>query len=215
MNRPRFFIMCTLIALLVSGCNFSINKSVTIEDGKTVRGSRNTINGNILIGTDCEIRGSCRSINGGIRVGNQSQAEDLQSINGDITINRGVIVQGDVESINGSVSCDRGCKIHGKLTTINGSVHLENTFVERNIKTYNGDVDLWDESIVKGDIIIKRSKGRRKRLPRLRIEIADGSVVEGDIVVKDRQLDVRVILTDGGKVNGRIINAQVIDEEGL
>jgi DUF4097 and DUF4098 domain-containing protein YvlB len=215
MNRSHLFMPGALSILLLLGCNFTINKSITIEDGSTVQGSRNTINGNIFVGSDCNIQGSCRSINGVIRVGDHSQVKDLRSINGDITMERGVIVRGDVESINGSISCNTGGKIRGTLTAINGPIHLENTSVERHVKTTNGDIELLDNSIVQGDIIVKRSKGRKNRRHRLRIEIAQGSVVEGDIIVKDRRLDVRVILIEDGKVNGKIINAQVVDQDEM
>ena len=77
--------------------------------------------------------------------------------------------------------------------------------------TYNGDIELLRRSVVQGDIIVKRSKGNSHRRRRLKIEIAEESVVEGNLIVKDKYMDVKVILSEGGKVNGRIRNAEVIE----
>jgi hypothetical protein len=37
-------------------------------------------------------------------------------------------------------------------------------------------------------------------------------VVEGDIIVRDQDMDVRVIISNHGKVQGQIRNAEVIRE---
>lgn len=211
MKLSRIFILFIIVATCLSGCNLRINKSIHIDDGKTVRGSQNAINGNIYIGSDCKVNGSCRSVNGNVQVGNDSKVKDLQSVNGRITIERDVLVRGDVESVNGPVSCDPGVEIRGGVTSINGSIDLQNTRVEKDVKTYNGDIDLLERTVIHGDIIIKKSKGNRNRRRRLKIEITDHSIVEGDIIVKDRNIDVTVILSNGGRVEGRVKNAKVIE----
>lgn len=212
MKIRRLFCLPLVITVVISGCNLRINKSITVNDGRTVRGSQNTVNGNIYIGSDCKINGHCRSVNGVIRVGSDSRVKDLQAVNGSITVERDVLVKGKIESVNGSVSCDRGVEVYKGVTTVNGSIDLENTMVERHISTYNGDITLSDESTVRGDITVKKSKGRSRRRRRLTIEIKEDSVVEGDIIVKDRNMDVKVILSQGGRVEGRIKNAEVIEE---
>jgi len=45
----------------------------------------------------------------------------------------------------------------------------------------------------------------------IEIEVTGGSIVEGDIVVKGN-VDVRLILRDGGKVLGQVDGAEVIDK---
>lgn len=212
MRILRLFCLPLVITIVISGCNLRINKSITIDDGRTVRGSQNTVNGSIHIGSDCKLNGNCRSVNGVIRVGSDSKVRDLQAVNGRVTVERNVIVRGKIESVNGSVSCDQGVEIYKSITTVNGSIDLENTMVERDINTYNGDITLSDETNVRGDIIVKKSKGRSRRRRRLTIEITEDSVVEGDIIVKDRTMDVKVILSQGGRVEGRIKNAEVIEE---
>jgi hypothetical protein len=61
--------------------------------------------------------------------------------------------------------------------------------------------------IVKG----KNRLGARKKT--IEIRIADGSVVEGDIIVRDSRRQVKVILINGGKVEGTVENAEVVDQD--
>jgi hypothetical protein len=49
-----------------------------------------------------------------------------------------------------------------------------------------------------------------KRQSPIEIEVTGGSVIEGDVKVK-RDVDVRLILRDGGKVLGQVDGAEVID----
>jgi hypothetical protein len=123
-----------------------------------------------------------------------------------------VDIHGDIESVNGSVVCESGSEIRGSIETVNGSVDLENVLVHRSISIYNGDVSLWDKSVVKKDIIIKRSRGDSGRIRHLTIEISEDSLVEGDIVVQDSRIRAKVILSRGGRVLGRIRNAEVVEE---
>ena len=97
------------------------------------------------------------------------------------------------------------------MGTVNGNIDLDQTLVERDLTTYNGDIVMANESVVRGDIIVKRNKGRSNRRHPLRIKISDDSVVEGDIWVKDRDIDVEVVLSRGGRVEGRVKNAEVIE----
>jgi hypothetical protein len=85
--------------------------------------------------------------------------------------------------------------------------------VRNDIRTYTGDITLLDKSIVKGDIIIKRSRSFTRRFRTLKIKISEGSLVKGDIDVKDRDLRVKVYFIQGGKVEGRVKNAKVVEEE--
>lgn len=210
-SLPIFFGLPIAIGCIL-GCSLSVNKTITIADGESVRGSQNTVNGNILVGSHCEVNGDCRSVNGIVEVGNHSKVKDLQTVNGRITIEREVIVRGKIESVNGPVVCDPGVQIYDGVATVNGSIDLENTVVRRNITTYNGDIQLLDRSLIQGDIVVKKSKGDSHRRRRLRIDIAEESVVEGNIIVKDKTMDVKVILSEGGRVSGRIQDAEVIQE---
>jgi len=209
--RRTAFLVIPLAVMLFLGCNFKVNKSIYVDDGESVRSSLNTVNGSISIGTDCRVDGGCRSVNGDIEVGAYSRVEDLQAVNGGIDIEREVVVRGDVESVNGSVYCEEGTEVSGTVSTVNGGIDLENTLVKRDLTTYNGDILLSDETTVVGDIIVKKNRGRSHRRHPLRIEIRDNSVVQGDIIVKDRDIEVIVELSSGGRVEGRVRNAEVVE----
>ncbi len=199
-----------LTILLVVNCNIGVNRTIYIDDGETVRGSQNTVNGSIIIGSDCEVGGDCRSVNGDIEVGENSNVRSLQAVNGRIYLDRKVTVNGDVDAVNMRVQSNSGVRIEGDVLTVNGDIELDDTSVRRNVSTYNGDIILSNRTRIKGDIIVKRNRGDHDQKSRLTIEIADGSVVEGDIIVRDRDIDVTVYLINGGKVEGKIEDAEVI-----
>jgi len=203
-----YVLLC--VVLSAAGCNFSINKSIYVDDGDTRRGSLNTVNGSIMVGRDCVIRGECRSVNGRVEIGRDSKVEDVQAVNGELRIRNNVEVRGDAESVNGNITCYNGVEIKGSINTVNGDVDCEGTNVRRNITTYNGDITLLDKSIIRGDIIVKRTRERSDHRRRLDIEIAEESEVYGDIIVKDDDIEVRVYLSGDGRVHGRIEGAEVI-----
>ncbi|MCH7681865.1 hypothetical protein IID10_21285 [candidate division KSB1 bacterium] len=213
MRKPVLLFLLFLITFFfASACGFRINKTIYIEDGDTRSGSLNSVNGSIIIGEQCVVRGSSRSVNGRIEVGRESEVEDLQTVNGKIRIAGDVKIDGDIESVNGSIRCGAGVNVDGRITAINGRIELERTTVERDIHTTNGDITLADNTKVKGDIVIEGRKGRGRDTHRLDIRISGDSVVEGKIIVKDRRRDVRVYLSNGGRVLGEIENAKVVNE---
>ncbi|MFC1726815.1 hypothetical protein ACFL4T_14430 [candidate division KSB1 bacterium] len=203
MKIIKYLSVSVLVLFFISGCNFRLNKSYRINDGRTT-GGKNTINGHITIGSDCFVKGSCRSVNGSIRIGRLSKVRALQTVNGGIDLHRDVEVKGDLESVNGGITCDNGVKVYGSVNTINGRVDLSGTTVDYNVSTYNGDILLLQRSIVRGDIIVKRNRGKSRRWREMKIEISGDSRVEGDIIIKDRDIDVVVYLSGDGKVLGNI-----------
>jgi len=233
MKTYRFIIYLIIITgLTLSGCNMSVNKSISIDDGETVNIGPKTVNGSIRIGNNCVIKGGSRTVNGSIRVGRNCKVKSLKTVNCGITVGKDTVVDGEIGTVNGSISCDEGVrvmdnistingsincdpgvKVDGDLSNINGKVYLKNTIVNDDIRTYTGNITLLDKSMVEGDIIIKRSRSFTRRFRTLKIKISEGSVVKGDIIVKDRDLKVKVFLIQGGKVEGRIKNAEVVEEE--
>ena len=212
MKRKCLFLILTVSLILFVSCNIRVNKSITIEDGDTVRSSLTTVNGNIRVGSECEIRGACRSVNGNIRIGDNSDVKSLQAVNGSIHLDEDVYVSGKIESVNGSVQCQMGVEIRGKIRTVNGRIELMKTRVRDDVTTYNGPILLADQSVIQGDVIVNEAKGsRRDRVRPLRIEIRDNSVVDGDIIVKDNARNVKVYLSGGGEVKGRIVNAELME----
>ncbi len=211
-GMKRYGVICLAVLFFIAGCRVSINKSISVDDGKTVGTSINTVNGSITIGSDCLVKGDCRSVNGGIRVGQDSKVKDLECVNGSIRLDASVRVNGSINAINGPVVCARDVAVRRDIDSVNGDIDLERTIVERDVTTYNGNITLTDASVVEGDVIIKKSKGKSDRPKRLVITVSEGSEIQGDILVRDDERDVKVILSGGGRVLGRIRNAEVVEE---
>jgi len=212
MRLVKFILLSGLVLFLLTGCDATLNRTIRIKDGEKVGHSLNSVNGSVIIGSDCVVRGSCRSVNGRVEIGSNSEVDDLQSVNGRIRVASHAEINGDIESVNGSVTCAAGVKIRGRIASINGSIELDNAIVKRDVVTFNGNISLKNETIVQGDIIIKDAKFRSRSSRILKITIADGSVVEGDILVRDRDKKVRIYLSNGGQVKGRIEGGEVIHE---
>ena len=212
MNTFRLICCLVIFTIILSSCNVSVNRSIHIDDGETVRRSLNSVNGSINIGKDCVIKGGCRSVNGRIEIGSNSKVEDLNTVNNRISVGKDVNVKGDIYSVNGSVRCRPRVEVKGDVGTVNGSIDLEKTKVFYDISTYNGDITLTDNSLVEGDVFIKDNKGRSNRDRPLKVSVEGGSIVEGDIIVKDDDIEVIVSLTGGGKVLGKINGAEVVKE---
>ena len=212
MKSSRFSFLMLILLLIFMGCNVSVNRTIYIRDGQTVRDSQNTVNGNIIIGKECVVEGDCRTVNGRIEVGSNSQVYDLQTVNGTITVESDVKVEGDLNSVNGSIRCQKGVLVDGEISTVNGSIDLDSTTVKRDVITYNGDITLLKKCLVRGDITVKDSKGKSDHPRRVKIKISGESVVEGDVIVRDEDKEVRVYLSNGGKLNGRVRGAELIQE---
>jgi len=135
----------------------------------------------------------------------------LSAVNGLIRTGEGVSVDGDIETVNGAVELGAGSEVSGEVTTANGSIELDQTVVKRDVRTVNGDIKLRDNSVVKGDLVIRDNMGVSTRNRSIHIEVIGGSIIEGDILVK-RDVDVRLILSDGGKVLGQVDGIEVIDQ---
>jgi DUF4097 and DUF4098 domain-containing protein YvlB len=122
-----------------------------------------------------------------------------------------VSVDGDAESVNGSVELGAGSEVSGKVGTVNGAIELDQAIVRRDVRTVNGDIELRNNSVVKGNVVIEDSVNITDRQRPIEIEVAGGSIIEGDVVVK-RDVEVRLILSDGGQVLGQVEGAEVIDD---
>jgi DUF4097 and DUF4098 domain-containing protein YvlB len=199
------------LLVCIAACDVGVNKTIYVDDGETHRGGINSVNGGIMVGRNCTLLGSGRTVNGRIEIGTGSRVEDLQSVNGSVDVDENVAINGDIETVNGNITCGAGTEIDGGIMSINGRVRFIRTRVDRNVKTVNGNVTLEDSSTVKGDVVIegRRRGGRSDNAITIRIV---NSVVEGDVIVEDADANVRVYLSEGGKVLGEITNAEVIEE---
>ena len=148
-----------------------------------------------------------------------------------------MIVDGDVESVNGNIGFGVGSEISGEVSTVNGSILLNQTVTQSDVHTVSGNIELRDKSIVKGNIVVGDTIGNvetggksgdivvsekmsvivigdKKSVSAIEIRVTGGSIIEGDIMV-EREVEVRLILSDGGKVLGQVNGVEVIEETVL
>lgn len=205
--------VAALLVLLSPAAGASVNKSIRIDDGRSVDRNVSSVNGSVTIGRGAEVRGKVSSVNGSVDVRSEARVGDVSSVNGGIDIDADVVVDGDVESVNGGIRTSSGTSIAGHVETVNGGIDLEGTEVGRDVATVNGDIELERGTRVAGDVVVEENRGRRGwwngRQKPLRIELSGNSVVEGDIDVLDEDREVVVILRDGSTVRGEIRGAEV------
>ncbi len=210
-----FLIVASVILFisLFTGCgDLGVNRTIQIADGERHQGDLNSVNGAIIIGRNCEISGGCRTVNGGIEVKESAAVEDLQTINGSISLAEKVQVLGEVNTVNGSIDCQQGVTVKDEISTMNGDINLNNSTVKYNVQTANGDITLHNKSRVEGDIVIRPRRGFSSGNPALNIIISDSSVVAGNIINRDKDRTVNVILSSGGQVKGHVQNVQIIEQ---
>jgi DUF4097 and DUF4098 domain-containing protein YvlB len=202
-----------VLPLLWLACNVSVNRDIRIEDGSKRNRSFNTVNGSVVVGADCDIRGEIRSVNGSIEIGPRTRVSKVQSVNGGIRLLEDAQVDRALEAVNGSVEMGKGGSVAGVIKTVNGAISLDSVSVRRDIVTFNGNVLLDHGSVIGGDIRIKRTKGNHSREDNpILIEVTGGSVVKGGISAHETEREVHVILSNGGKVIGRVEGAKIIEK---
>ena len=96
---------------------------------------------------------------------------------------------------------------------VNGRIELNNTEVDEDLSTVNGDISLLAKSLIHKDIVIKGNHGNFFDHRHLEIRISEGSLVEGGIIVRDEDIEVKVYLSKDWPSGGvKLKNAQVIKE---
>ena len=184
-----------------SGGATSVNGSITVGENAVVTGGLTTVNGTIRIDSGASIEGA-KTVNGDIRVSDNVTAEDLTTVNGSITLGEKTRVDRDVSAVNGKIELDTGSSVSRGLSNVNGRIELTAAEVGGNIETVNGDVDLVDGSVVKGNLVVEKPGGwgwdeNKSRKPR--IVIGPGSRIEGTI---ELEREVELFISESAEVGG-------------
>jgi hypothetical protein len=179
----------------------SVNGSVTVETGAIVTGSVSTVNGTVRIEDNAQVE-DADTVNGGLRVGANVQAGSLNTVNGSIRVGENTAIAGSVEAVNGKIELGMGTRVEFGVENVNGSISLDGAQVGGDLKTVNGDVELADAAMLKGDLIIEKPGGwgwdkNKKRKPR--VTIGPGSVVEGNI---ELEREVELYISESAQVGG-------------
>jgi len=183
---------------------------MNIGDNSKITSISSAVNGGIKVGKNCDLQG-LSAVNGGIVIGEGTTVKGtVSSVNGSVICKETVQIAGTISASNGSIDCKPGVKVAGKVSTVNGKIHFRKTIGGSDLFTSNGNIALEDNSVLEGNITIHR---KTKLFPGLRrpltVLITGNSVVKGDIVNKGHFKSVKVIISNGGKVEGQIKNAQV------
>lgn len=187
----------------------SVSGDVTIGKNARINGNISTVSGDVDIAVRARV-GNINSVSGDLNLGKGVKAESCETVSGDILLYEGCEIDGAVESVSGDITAAGNCEIKGLISTVSGDVELDDTRLRGDIKTVSGDIALFNGSVVEGDIFINRKNDFMSgNLSKVKVVIDMNSVVKGSIRVKEKDTNVVVILSNGGKVRGEIINAEV------
>ncbi len=179
----------------------SVNGSISVGADAVVTGNLKTVNGTIRVDDGAQI-GKASTVNGGLRISENVRAENLSTVNGSVKVGEGVVVDGDVSAVNGRITLERGVTVSEGVGNVNGQMEFSGATVGGDVETVNGDIELADQSVVRGDIIVEKPSGwswgkEKRRKPR--IIIGPGSRVEGEIHV---EREVELYISDSADVGG-------------
>lgn len=186
------------LALVLAGCDGSINAPVVIEDGTRDATASQTVNGRIRVGDDVTVTsGSFRSVNGSatvgarsvvpsisvvngsIRIGEDTRTGELSTVNGSVTLAARAHVSEDINTVNGAVTVAKGGEVAGLVTAVNGRITVEDAVVHGGIENVNGGIRLLGATVVHGDVIVRKPRGVSLREQRPEILIEAGVRVDG------------------------------------
>ena len=178
----------------------SVNGSISIGAGAIINGSVDTVNGTIRIDENARV-GDAETVNGSIRVGSGVTANDIGSVNGSIRIGENVTVDGEVSVVNGKISLDKGTSVADDVSNVNGEITVTGAEIGGDLTTVTGDVTLEDSAVLRGNLIIEKPGGwgwnRKKRTPK--IIIGPGSKVIGNI---ELEREVELFISESAEVGG-------------
>lgn len=179
----------------------SVNGSISVGENATVTGNVKTVNGTIRVDSGAKIE-KASTVNGGIRIADNARTESLETVNGSIRVAADVAVSGGIHAVNGRIVVEENSSIDDEVGNVNGQIELSRAEVGGNLETVNGDITLDNESIVKGDVVVKKENtwgwGKSKsRKPR--IVIGPGSRVVGAIIL---EREVELYISESAEVGG-------------
>ncbi len=187
----------------------TVSGDIVIGNNAEVKAAITTVSGDIIIGAKAEVE-HVKAVSGDILIGKSARTESLISVSGDIVLYERSDIQGSIKTVSGDIVCATGSDIQGDLNTVSGDIELDDARLRNDLQTVSGDIALFNGSIIEGDIIISRKSNHiGHEMSRLKVVIDMNSVVKGSIKVKEPDTNVIVYLTNGGKVRGEIINAEI------
>lgn len=184
----------------VSGAS-SVNGSVSVGENAVVTGGVKTVNGAVRVDSGATI-GNASTVNGGVRISDKVRADNLSTVNGSIDVGESSTVDGEIEAVNGRITVKKGTTVVESVGNVNGQIELLGAEIGGDVSTVNGDVQISEGSVVKGDVIVEKPNnwgwGRDKnRKPR--VVIGPQSTVEGAI---ELEREVELFISETASVGG-------------
>jgi len=228
-TQIKYLVFLSSVAMSLSlNAQSSVSKDITLQPGKVSDRDISSVSGDIKIGKNARVAGSVSTVSGDIEVavgsrlgnvntvsgdvllGKKVHTKDIETVSGDIHLYESCQVKGSIETVSGDIVGNGGCDIQDGISSVSGDIEVDDTRIRGDIKTVSGDISLFNGSVVDGDIIVNRTNdffsGPQGKM---KIVIDMNSVVKGSIRVKEKDTNVIVYLSNGGKVRGEIINAEV------
>lgn len=179
----------------------SVNGSITVGGGAIVTGDVSTVNGTIRVEDSAQIEGA-ETVNGSLRVGSNVTARGLETVNGGIRVDENSTIDGGVEAVNGKIRLGKGTRVDRGIQNVNGAIEINGAEIGGNLETVNGDVELMDGAVLRGDLIIERPNNwgwnkDKKRKPR--VIVGPGSAIEGTIKL---EREVELYISESARVGG-------------
>ena len=176
----------------------TVNGSITVGNAAIVDGNLNTVNGSIKVGDDVRFE-SADTVNGSIVVGRGATATSIDSVNGKITLGDSASIRGSLEAVNGAIRVGPGSSVGNDVENVNGELNLQGTEVGGDLSTVSGDIIVTDGSIVRGDIVVRKSTGwswgSNRRKPK--VIIGPNSQVLGRI---DAKREIELFISESATV---------------
>jgi len=179
----------------------SVNGSISVGKKAVVSGDLGTVNGTIRVDDEASIE-DASTVNGGIRLGASVQSDELSTVNGSIEVGTRSYVDGEVSVVNGRIELEGGVRVAEDVGNVNGQIVISGAEVGGDLSTVNGDIDLVDGAVVKGDLIVEEPDNwnwgkSNNRTPR--IVIGPESRVEGTIRLERK---VELFISESASVGG-------------
>ncbi len=206
----------------------SVSSDIYIKAGEKSKKDISSVSGDISIGKHAKILGSVKTVSGDVEIGAKASTGHVTTVSGDVSVGKGSAsegvktvsgdihlfgqneIQGSINTVSGDIHCKTGSDIRANLTTVSGDIELDDSRLRGYLKTVSGDIALFNGAVIDGDIIINRTANRGfGNMGTLKVIIDLNSVVKGSIKVKEPNTNVFVYLSNGGKVVGDIVNAEV------
>ena len=183
-----------------------VNGSISVA-AQQQAGDVSTVNGGIAIGDHASVK-AVQTVNGAVALNAGARATQVSSVNGAIELAPDAQVRGDVSVVNGAIELAKGATVGGNVSTVNGRIQLAAAHVAGGISTVNGALDIGADSLVDGDLVVRRPGNSWFNIDSrpVRVVIGPRAVVKGRLKF---ERPVRLYISSSART-GDISGAQAI-----